>query len=264
MAMNNRDFLPHLEIQVAEHCNLNCASCTHFSPLAEPSFIDSESFFLQLKKANSLFSGHCKSLKIMGGEPLLHPEISTLLKLARQAMPDIKLTLQTNGILLTALPDQFWQSCHDNDILVRVTRYPVRLDMEQINKKAQQFDVDLKYHPSDSAVKSFNLYPLNLKGDGCTEENYAGCKMKQRYVLIKNGRLYPCPIAGNAEHFSRAFHQDLVCGETDSASLDAIQTFEEYKEFAEKAIPFCRFCMPNQYRRDVGWAQSKKLISEWT
>ena len=262
--MENTNFCPHLEIQVAEHCNLNCASCTHFSPLAAPSFMDKESFFLQLKKANAIFQGNCKSLKIMGGEPLLHPEITQLLALARQAMPEIKLTVQTNGILLTKLGADFWKACHDNQVLVRVTRYPVKLDMEQINEKASQFDVDLKYHPSDSAIKSFNLYPLNLQGDGSPEDNYSCCKMKMRYVLIKEGRLYPCPIAGNAEHFNRAFDQNLTCGEVDSISLDDITSFEEYKAFAAKAISFCRFCMPTQYRRDVGWSHSQKSISEWT
>lgn len=262
--MDKTNYLPHLEIQVVEHCNLNCASCTHFSPLAEPSFINKEAFFLQLKKVEPLFRGNCKSLKIMGGEPLLHPEINVLLGLARQAMPNTKLTLQTNGILLSTITDDFWIACHDNNVLVRVTRYPVKLNTEIINSKALKWNVDLKYHPSDGTIKSFNLYPLNLTGDGIPKENYSNCKMKQRYVLIKDGRLYSCPIAGNAEHFSRAFNKKLICGDKDSIAIDAIHSFEEYVDFATKEIEFCRFCMPTQYRRDVGWRYSKKKISEWT
>lgn len=261
--MEHTEFLPHLEIQAVEHCNLNCASCTHFSPLAEPRFVDKNMFFCQLQKANSIFSGHCRSLKVMGGEPLLHPEISELLALARQAMPYVKLTLQTNGILLTSLGDEFWRACHDHCISVRVTRYPVKLELEEIQRRARKSAVDLKYHPADDSIKSFNLYPLNLAGDGCPEENYGACKMRMRYVLIKDGRLYPCPIAGNAEHFSRAFRKELWCGDGDSVALDELQSFDAYRAFAEKGIPFCRFCLPTQYRRDVGWARSQKAISEW-
>lgn len=258
------EFCPHLEIQVAEHCNLNCASCTHFSPLAEPKFIDKDFFYEQLVAANAIFKGNCKSLKIMGGEPLLHPEIEHLLSLARKAMPNIKLTLQTNGILLTSLADSFWETCHENNILIRVTRYPVKLDTDQIDIKARQFAVELKYHPSNSSIKSFNLYPMNLKGDQPPQENYENCKMKMRYVLIKDGRLYPCPIAGNAEHFNNAFDNQLSCNENDSIPLCDIENFVEYEEFARKAIPFCKYCMPTQYRRDVGWSHSKKSITEWT
>lgn len=258
------EFFPHLEIQVAEHCNLNCASCTHFSPLAEPKYIEKEFFFEQLKVAYKIFKNNCKSLKIMGGEPLLHPEIEQLVILAREAMPGVKLTLQTNGILLTSFADSFWKVCHENNILIRVTRYPVKLDMKKIDEKVTQFDVELKYHPSDSTIKSFNLYPLNLKGDQQPQENYKNCKMKMRYVLIKDGRLYPCPIAGNAEHFNRAFEQQLSQDRNDSVSIYDVNDFENYKKFACEAIPFCRFCMPTQYRRDVGWAHSKKSITEWT
>ena len=262
--MENKEFFPHLEIQVVEHCNLNCASCTHFSSIAQPSMIAPDDFFSQLQKAYAIFRGHCKSLKIMGGEPLLHPDIAELCGMARRAMPDVALTVQTNGILLLSMPDAFWKACHDHRILVRVTRYPVKLDIEKINGLAARFDVDLKCHPADGAVKSFNLYPMNLQGDGSAEENFEVCRMKRRYVLIKNGRLYPCPIVGNAEHFNRAFHQNLVCGDADSVSLDEISSFAEYEAFAAKAIPFCRFCKPAQYRRNVGWKPSQKSIAEWT
>ena len=158
--MNVIDFIPHLEIQVAEHCNLNCASCTHFSPLAKESYIAKEDFSSQLKRANLIFNGHCKSLKIMGGEPLLHPEIAELQCLARKAMPEIKITLQTNGILLTGMSEEFWNSCRNNDIFVRVTRYPIKLNEDEIKRLAQQYNVNLKFHPEET-IKSFNLYPLS-------------------------------------------------------------------------------------------------------
>lgn len=32
------------EVQLAEHCNLNCAYCDHFSPIVQPEFLDTESF----------------------------------------------------------------------------------------------------------------------------------------------------------------------------------------------------------------------------
>lgn len=262
--MENKEFFPHLEIQIAEHCNLNCASCTHFSPLAQPSLINPDDFFKQLQKAYAIFRGHCKSLKIMGGEPLLHPEIAQLCGMARCAMPDIDLTVQTNGILLLSQSESFWKACHDYRILIRVTRYPVELNIEKINEQVTRFGVDLKYHPADGTVKSFNLYPLNMRGDGNVEENFYDCRMKRRYVLIKNGRLYPCPIVGNAEHFNKTFNQNMVCGFADSVSLDEIHSFWEYDFFSSKAIPFCRFCLPAQYRRNVGWAPSQKSIIEWT
>lgn len=256
-------YYPHLEIQVVEHCNLNCASCTHFSPLAEPSFMDCVSFYNQLVKANRIFAGNCKSLKIMGGEPLLHPSIDQILVLARKAMPSIKLTLQTNGVLLTVMAKSFWQFCHENDILVRVTRYPVKLDEKAIENLAKRYDVDLRFHPSDGVEKSFNQYPLDLEGSGSEERNYSMCRMKRRYVLVKDGKLFSCPIAGNVEHFNHYFNTCLDCGERNYVSLDDVDSFEDFKKFAEHAIPFCKYCKSENYRRDIGWSCSQKKISEW-
>ena len=262
--MMNSEYYPHLEIQIAEHCNLNCASCTHFSPLAEPSFLSPADFRDQLRKADRIFRGRCKSLKIMGGEPLLHPEIDELLSLAREAMPSTKITVQTNGILLTKMTENFWRACRENGILIRVTRYPVKLDLPAISALAEKFQADLKFHPSDSEVKSFNLYPIDIHGTGREEENYCSCRMKRRYILIKNGKLFPCPIAGNAEHFNRAFGTELDCGGGNCADLDEIHSFGELEAFAEHAILFCRYCRPAEYRRDIGWAHSQKNITEWT
>ena len=33
-----------LEIHVVDHCNLNCAGCNHFTPLAKPFFIEVKDF----------------------------------------------------------------------------------------------------------------------------------------------------------------------------------------------------------------------------
>ena len=33
-----------LEYHIVDHCNLNCAGCSHFSPLAEHWFVDPEAF----------------------------------------------------------------------------------------------------------------------------------------------------------------------------------------------------------------------------
>ena len=262
--MVSTTYNPHLEIQIAEHCNLNCASCTHFSPLAKKSYIDIDSFYNQLVKANAIFDGHCKSLKIMGGEPLLHPSITELLYLARKAMPTINITVQTNGILLTKMEDKFWIACKENDILVRVTRYPVKLEINEINRLAKLHNVKLKYHPSDEVVKSFNLYPIDVQGKGCPDKNYKDCKMKCRYVLIKDNKLFPCPIAGNVEHFNRAFSLKLDNSENNYRVIEQVGSFEEFEEFIDHSITFCKHCKPTEYKRDIGWTCSKKEISEWT
>ena len=35
---------PTFNVDVMPHCNLNCASCYHFSPIASPAFLELEDF----------------------------------------------------------------------------------------------------------------------------------------------------------------------------------------------------------------------------
>ena len=59
-------------MHIVDHCNLNCNCCNHFSPIADPWFIELKDFKNQLinLKNNVL---NIKNFLILGGEPALHP-----------------------------------------------------------------------------------------------------------------------------------------------------------------------------------------------
>jgi pyruvate formate lyase activating enzyme len=75
-------------------CNLRCPYC-HNPELVRPPFPDSmislEEFDLFLEKRSAVLGGVC----ITGGEPLLHPDIDTLIQLIRAR--GLKVKLDTNG-----------------------------------------------------------------------------------------------------------------------------------------------------------------------
>lgn len=70
----------HFEFHLAEHCNLNCIGCTHFSPLAEPEFLEVEDFRNDIERLSYLTGGNARFINLLGGEPLLHPEINSFLR----------------------------------------------------------------------------------------------------------------------------------------------------------------------------------------
>lgn len=89
----------HLEIQVVNHCNLNCSGCNHFSPLATKWFMSAEEFFENLILVKQKLPT-IKGLMILGGEPTLHPQLVDLCLIARTLFPDIILSVLTNGLEL--------------------------------------------------------------------------------------------------------------------------------------------------------------------
>ena len=71
-----------VEYSVAYHCNLRCSSCSHLAPFQKKKFPSLESFGSDLDKLSSGL--HAKDLRLVGGEPLLHPKINDFLKIAKE------------------------------------------------------------------------------------------------------------------------------------------------------------------------------------
>jgi uncharacterized radical SAM superfamily Fe-S cluster-containing enzyme len=94
--------LESVDIYIAEHCNLGCYSCNHFSPIAEPEFANLESVDRDLARLAELSSGNIGSIMLVGGEPLLNPELPEFMRIARQHFPKSRIQTITNGFLLLA------------------------------------------------------------------------------------------------------------------------------------------------------------------
>jgi molybdenum cofactor biosynthesis enzyme MoaA len=88
------------EYHIVEHCNLNCRSCSHFSTLAEPFYLDIQEFSRDLRQMKNIVGEHIARVSICGGEPLLHPGISEFITEAHAIFPNVGRRIMTNGILL--------------------------------------------------------------------------------------------------------------------------------------------------------------------
>jgi sulfatase maturation enzyme AslB (radical SAM superfamily) len=70
-------------VNLTEHCNLNCAYCGAFSPLAKESFYSVETFRNDCERLSRLTGGKILEVALAGGEPLLHPAVTDFLTIAR-------------------------------------------------------------------------------------------------------------------------------------------------------------------------------------
>lgn len=252
------------EVQLVEHCNLNCAGCNHFSPLAEPEFLEIEEFEHDMERLGGLFDHVCESILLLGGEPLLHPEIVSFVKAARENFGEGVISIVTNGILLPQQTEAFWRACHDYDTSIAITQYPIKLDMEGIHALAQKFDVEVRWFASDKNV--FFSHTIDLEGRGNPAKNFARCGEANNCITLKHGRLFPCSFAPHTHHFNKKFGENLEVTEADYIDI--------YKETNKRAImrrlsqpiPFCRYCtkyVDLAQRRTFQWGLSKGGIDEW-
>jgi len=90
--------LPFLETMVTQACNLSCEGCTNYSDLSHKGFVS----WSDTRKVLERWLNRVDILDfgIMGGEPLLHPNIEDWILGVRKIMPAAQIRFTTNGLLL--------------------------------------------------------------------------------------------------------------------------------------------------------------------
>lgn len=253
-----------LEIHAAEHCNLCCAGCTHFSPLAKEEFCDIELTASAISKLMKIAGECCRAVHIMGGEPLLNPDLLKLIERVRQVAGEkTPIELVTNGILLDKVQDAFWESCRRNHIIIRPTVYPIDVDYQRLASIAYQNGVAFQTYSKPGETKTFKSFPLDLKGCQDCHKSFEKCVLASKFLLLKKGYLYICSISANIEHFNRYFNLNLEQSKQDRIDVFQLKSLEELLEKINNPIPFCRYCNVSA-RRNIGcWNKSLYQLEEW-
>ncbi|MDR0683861.1 MAG: radical SAM protein [Spirochaetaceae bacterium] len=251
------------ETDITDHCNLNCAGCNHFSPLAEERCVDVDAFEKDFARLSELTKRKTENIDLMGGEPLLHPRLPELLVIARKYF-DGTINIVTNGLLLTRMPDSFWKSCGDNNITVKVTSYPVRIDRHAIRQLAKKHKVRLKIRRQINNVHTWCRLPKDIQGRQDINENFKLCVVSNFCIFLRDGKLATCCLPLIADRFNKYFHQNMLrTAKNDYVDIYGVKNIGEILDFLCKPIPFCRYCKIKDWEVGVEWGVSKKHIAEW-
>ena len=107
--INHNDWtLNAVQIHITDHCNLNCAGCFHFAPLAPEKIYPYESIKKDLLQLKSLTKDRGLEVALLGGEPLLHPQFLEICQLVKDIFPDNTHWVITNGLLLKQQSQEFF------------------------------------------------------------------------------------------------------------------------------------------------------------
>lgn len=248
------------DVHLTEHCNLNCKSCSHFSPLSPKEFADVNNFEKDMKRIAELFPTKFYKICLLGGEPLLHPQVLDFIRIAHKYAPRVERQLITNGILLLKQDDIFWQTCRETNTILNITNYPIKLNYEEIRKKAQLERVQLLLEPLS---KTFKKYDYDFTGSQSVQKNYKYCVEAINCAQLNDGKLWLCPQAAYIRHFNNYFGLDLEVSENDYIDIHKAQSRKEILNYMHNPIPFCRYCSFKTRETVAKWEISKKDIAEW-
>lgn len=260
-----RPYLEYLVINILDHCNLKCKGCDHFACVADPYLVPYQTLRNDIEKMAEIMHGdNIMKIAVMGGEPLLHPDLLEILKDVRNKFPYAIIRLTTNGILLLQQKDEFWTVCRENDITIVNTKYPIKIDHEKMKEKAASENVKFQFFEGtgDDTVKTSSKKIITLDGTNDPVKSFAKCYISNYGNFLMEGKLYGCPFSCQSYRiFNKKFEQNLRMTEKDYLDIYKVQDMQEIFEFAAKPRPYCRYC--SDLDRWHEWERSKQDISEW-
>lgn len=267
LAMRNRCMpwgkptLDVVEIHIADHCNLNCTGCLHFSPIAEKWFADVDRIADDLAALRAKFR-HIRHVTLLGGEPLLHPEYEKIVAAVGKASPDSLITIVTNGVTLKGdALDRFLAVCREHGVRVKWTVYPPlanrRKELVAAFRSAgvRMFTVEV----GDFYVK------MNPKG-GDARKAMRFCRKTTYCPYLRDGRLYTCAQAFHIRDYIRLCEKEtgakgeMVASRGLDVHADGIDGWD-ILEYLMTPCETCRFCADKA--RFIAWSKGRMDAKEW-
>lgn len=258
-----REMIDFIEIHLAEHCNLNCASCDHFSPIAEKEFYDLDKYIKDIKRLSFVTDGKINRILLLGGEPLLNKDIVSYIDITRECFSNSEIVIVTNGLLLPKMDDSFFECLNRNDVGLEITKYPMEKVYDKIESILINNKVKYKYFNSTSSKKTRHKLPLDLDGKQDMNNSYNKCYMGGRCVQFKAGKIYTCSTVAYINHFEKKFNVNLERTVNDYIDVYSCNDIKEIIDYLNKPIDFCRFCDVDNRKYKLDWGVSKGDIDEW-
>lgn len=191
-------------LYVTEKCNLDCHYCNEYdNSLPHPPLPELRRWLAKIRELGVLRLG------LQGGEPLMHPDIATVVRAAKE-LGFVKVSLATNGFLLTR---------------------PLLAELEEAGLDSMHVSVD-RFTPVPSTRKSLKTVLHKLAWFETSRVRLSVSGVLFRESLEEMARLVDTCLDRGVAVQMRAVHDDLLAGRTlrDRASAERLLKLVEQQE----------------------------------
>ena len=211
--MKIKPVLPFLETMITQVCNLACVGCTNYSDLSHKGYVTWKDGKEQLEKWLEIVD--IPDFGIMGGEPLINPQVDEWLIGVRDLMPNTQIRFTTNGLLMHKHTDIIKLMHELGNVVFKITVHTpddeiLKSTIDDIFNNFQWTEVTeygIKRWKTSNNLRLQINYPTQFlktfKGDynnmlpfdSTPSESFNDC-IQQTCPLLYNGKIYKCSTAG--------------------------------------------------------------------
>lgn len=253
--------IPYAEILISDGCNLHCDGCQNYSNYGFKGNLDASKVAEDLREWSERISP--ASFQILGGEPLLHPDLSSIIHATAKSWPHAYKIVVTNGLLIERRQDiinalletdtALKVSIHSNDpkYLDRLRDiYPELRRLMSLGVRVGIADYREFFRTYRGVGKYMRPHNHN------PSESWRDCSAKN-CLNIYNSRLWKCQTISQLrkplEKFSLLDHSDWK-PYLDYQGLPLTASDDELSEFlSRESEEICSICPDKKinYQKDV-------------
>lgn len=231
------------EINILDHCTLSCRGCSHLAPTFVKRFEDPNKVFDQCSILAKYYRP--RYIKVIGGEPLLHPNIVQVLDAIRSSGISDYIQVATNGQLLASMSEEFWEKTDDLYVSIYPGKEISEEDLKTFEQKARFYNVNFQHYYFDNFRESYS--ELGTRDPNLVKRIYSTCKMAHTWKChtISDGYFYKCP---RSLFLSKLINNDFLKPHNDGIRItDDPEFAKDLLAYLESTEPLssCNYCLGN-------------------
>ncbi len=248
-------FLPYLEADITDKCNLHCAGCYHFANFSvTEEFYPLENFRRDMEQ----LSRTCDLLvfRLMGGESMLMENFDEYINFTRQCLPNVEMEILTNGTLIPTLPQKMLDALRENHCYLEISTYPPTMKVADKIKALLDAN-EIRYHFSELIEKFNATLTLNDSHNPSVSRKFC-CNDYCR--TVRNGKIYKCPPDAFSYKFAERFG---IEGFPQSVGIDIYApNFSSMFDMLDGNVEMCYWC--SERAREIPWQPTNNpRLEDW-
>jgi organic radical activating enzyme len=236
-------YIPHAEVPVVEHCNLNCALCNIHAYLLDKSDYPLEQFRCDMDNLSKYV--HFGFMTFLGGEPLLCENLDQYISYAKDKKVAEIYRVLSNGLLYKRLSPELMDVI---DVL-EISHYPQMKDtVKEISTYLKPLAIKHHFTYYIKSIGYFNEIDTISLSDDEAQQGYHNCRRIVDGCSIFNGYYYKCMRPKTTNLYLEKRHGiklDKDLRVTDGVKISGDDFGDRLKAYISdtKMLDSCKYCL---------------------